>query len=193
MIALLALSTFTLDCAVAQGEKGPVVSEAWLKTQVRWANTLFAPHGQAFALRRSALAAKHADLKVRRDRDALGPLTKGRVINCFIVKSLIDVHTPPLPRQGVHWRGKRKGKRVHYVIVAANAGPTVLAHELGHFFGNRKHPKTPGNIMSYNRVGRDPFFDAKQGRTIRRFSARFRGSGELRVFKAAKRGAPTHR
>ncbi len=69
------------------------------------------------------------------------------------------------------------------MILAAYAGKTVLAHELGHFFGNRTHPKTPGNIMSYDRGQMPPFFDAGQLRKIARFLRAFLRSRELRPVK----------
>ena len=128
------------------------------------------------------LPAKHAHLVTRADRTALADEMKPKVVNCFVVGTLMDIHTPGLACQGVHWRPrghKKAPSGAHYVIVAAYAGKTVLAHELGHFFGNRTHPKTKDNIMSYNRGDQPPFFDAGQLKKIGRFLRRFLRSGEL--------------
>ena len=51
--------------------------------------------------------------------------------------------------------------------------------QLGHFFGNRVHPETPGNIMSYNRGDDVPFFDEDQIDRIHMFTRRFLRTREL--------------
>jgi hypothetical protein len=178
-VVLLAATVVPIECAVVEG----VVDDAWLDAQVLAANRIFEPAKLRFVRRpKRTLPAKHAHLVTRADRTALGDEMKPKVVNCFIVGTLMDIHTAGRPRQGVHWRprGHKKTPRgAHYVIVAAYAGKTVLAHELGHFFGNRVHPKTKGNIMSYNRGDQPPFFDAGQLKKIGRFLRRFLRSGEL--------------
>ena len=62
----------------------------------------------------------------------------------------------------------------------------TLAHELGHFFGNRRHSDTPGNIMSYLRGADRPVFDAAQARILKRFLRKFVKSGELTVLPAPR-------
>ncbi len=102
------------------------------------------------------------------------------VINWFAVQSLRDVDDPSRMRSGVHWRpATRPG--AHLVIVSARADSDVLAHELGHFFGNRRHPDVPGNIMSYRETppGTLPFFGDTQKRRIRRFARRFLQTREI--------------
>ena len=79
---------------------------------------------------------------------------------------------------GVHWR-TRGSHRVHFVIVAADAWPTTLAHELGHFFGN-PHTRSSGNLMSYEGRSESSAFDAAQGRRIAAHLRRFLRSGEIR-------------
>ncbi|MCA9559673.1 MAG: hypothetical protein KC583_14050, partial [Myxococcales bacterium] len=96
---------------------------------------------------------------------------------------LEDIHEPGRVRRGVHWRPRRPTGS-HLVIVAAYSGENVLAHELGHFFGNPKHSATPGNLMSYTRADGLPTLDAGQIRRVRAHVRRFLKSGEL------KRAAP---
>ena len=78
----------------------------------------------------SDLPATAAHLRTRADRSALAPLVTGRVIHVFVTGQLDNVDDDA-PVYGVTWRaGTRK-----FVILAANAHPIVLAHELGHVFG----------------------------------------------------------
>ena len=141
-------------------------ARAPVDTRVAVANQIFAPADVAFTIAATrTLDARHADLVSREDRDALGAYVTPRAIHVFVVRSLMDVDTPPLPRRGVHWRDRgRRG--VRYVIVIADAGESVLAHELGHYFGN-PHSDVPGNVMSYTRGEGIPFFDARQIARIR--------------------------
>jgi hypothetical protein len=141
-------------------------ARASVDTRVAVANQIFAPADVAFAVQEVVpLDARHADLVSREDRDALGAYVTPRTIHVFVVRSLMDVDTPPLARRGVHWRDRgRRG--VRYVIVIAEAGESVLAHELGHYFGNA-HSDVPGNVMSYTRAEGLPFFDAPQIARIR--------------------------
>lgn len=171
--------TLPLRFAVAELEGEHVAERPWIDDQVEWANRIFEPAGVSFeTVRTETLPAEHARLETRRDRHALGARMADDVINVFVVASLRDVDDPSRYRMGVHWRPRGyPGK--HLVIVTADAGATVLAHELGHFFGNRRHSGTPGNIMSYERGDGPPFFDAAQIRVIRRHARRFLRTGEL--------------
>lgn len=171
--------------APAEDGQGPAVDDAWIDAQVAQARAIFQTIGIDFyRAGQGPLPASDAMLETRADRNALGRLLKPAVINVFIVRSLRDIHDPSRLRQGVHWRpfGRRKGPKGwvrHQVIVSAYAGQTVLAHELGHFFGHPQHSAVPGNLMSY--LGRDkpPVLDAKQGRRMRRWARRFVRQGEL--------------
>src|SRR5262249_11579326 len=82
-------------------------------------------------------------------------------INVFVVDTLRDVDDPTRMRQGVHWHAPP----AHYVILSRAASPTVLAHELGHFFGNA-HSTTVDNLMSYDRATERSFIDERQARRI---------------------------
>jgi hypothetical protein len=162
--------TFGVAFAVAEEEKAAVATDAWIADQLAAAEKLFAPIGVHFRwTQRKPLAPEHARLESRRDRDALEALLETGVINVFVVASLRDVDDPSLYRMGVCWRRGNEGKP--YLVVSAVARPTVLAHELGHFFGN-PHSKTPNNVMSYDRTGAEVFFDDGQMRTIRVWAKR---------------------
>ncbi len=178
--------TFGLRVFVADVEGEPVVDQAWIDERIGWANRIFEPAGLAFTQQaREGLADEHTDLVSRGDRHALGPLIEGKRIHVFVVRSLADVDIEGNFIRGVHWRSRRGGpgpggNRRHFVILSSIAGPTVLAHELGHFFGN-PHSPTPGNIMSYSRGSGPPFFDAQQLRRIERHQERFVRTEELVV------------
>jgi hypothetical protein len=176
-----AQSTRTLPIAltVAETEGGPVVSEAWIAERMAQADAIFAPAALAFRIReRAAMGAPHVAMEDRSDRHALAEALAPGSINVFVVGSLRDVDDPSRMRQGVHWRSPRVPGS-HYVILSSIAGPSTLAHELGHFFGN-PHSATINNVMSYERDGAvPPFFDAAQLRRIRARARRFLESGEL--------------
>ena len=174
---------FRLHLAVAQNEGQPVVDETWIRAQVSTANRIFEPAGISFRVTlKEALPAAHARLNTRRDRHQLGRFLKPGYINWWAVAALRDVDDPSQFRRGVHWRPRGDfPEGAHFVIVSAIAARTVLAHELGHFFGNRRHSDTPGNIMSYERTDRLPWFDPPQLRIIANHRRRFVESGELQT------------
>jgi hypothetical protein len=155
-----------------------IVDDAWVQTQIDDANRFFAPLGTRFRWTiEKDLAEPHGELHTRADRDALTPLTeKNGVVDVFIVRDLEDVDEPGRFRMGVCWTG-RAGKR--FIVVARSARPTVLAHELGHFFGNQQHSTVVNNLMSYSREPGAVFLDEKQSATIKNFSARFLETGRL--------------
>lgn len=170
-----------LHVTVAQHEGEPAVDAAWVTRQVANANRLFSQHGVRFELtHRREMPGTHARLENRRDRHALGAFIEPGRIDWFVVHSLRDVDEPDRFRQGVHWRprGEQYAPRAHFVITSSIAGPTVLAHELGHYFGNG-HSDVPGNIMSYERGEGPPFFDSTQVARIRFSLRRFLQRGEL--------------
>jgi hypothetical protein len=165
-----AADTFGVSFAIAEEEKRAVQPDAWLEAQLASAEKLFGPIGVHFRWTlKKPLAPEHTHLETRHDRDVLAEQLEPGVINVFIVASLRDVDDPSLMRMGVCWRRGNDGKP--YLVVSATARPTVLAHELGHFFGN-PHSPTPNNVMSYTRTGEDVFFDDAQTRTIRTWAKR---------------------
>ena len=161
------IATFPIAFAVMQKDDGePVREDAWLDEQLAHADDLFGPDGVHFKkTSRRLVGSMYAALETRGDRDALRLQTRPGVINVFVVASLRDVDEKERFRFGVHWRPSQDPKS-RYVILAAGAPPSVLAHELGHYFGN-PHSPTPNNIMSYTRTGAPPFFDDAQLAKIR--------------------------
>lgn len=172
-------TTFALIAHVVGHPKSPVVSEDWLRTQVARANEIFASVQIQFVLTETApLADAHRELVSRSDRHALTQFNRDQVINWYVPETLFDVDEPGRKRMGVHWRPPMFRPK-HFVVTSSYAAPFVLAHELGHFFGNAQHSDVPGNIMSYERTDALPFFDEAQKRIIARHRRRFIKSGEL--------------
>jgi hypothetical protein len=168
-----------IHVGVATSNGDPVAPRAFLDAIIARANRVFAPAGLSFELEDiRRIEGKYTHLRTRRDRHALTAELRPEVINVFVVESLVDVDDRTRMRHGVHWRPDGTRSPVHYVIVRAGAVPEVLAHELGHYFGNHRHSEVPGNIMSYVH-GSEPFFDERQVGIIHRHVARFLRSGEL--------------
>jgi hypothetical protein len=174
-----AFPPFPLAVAIAEENGAPVVTDVWLTEEIAQANTIFAPSGVSFVLRtRTVLDARFTHLETRADRHALGEVLSPSLVNVFVVGSLRDVDDPTLMRRGVHWRPATI-PGAHFVVVASIAGPDVLAHELGHFFGN-PHSDTPNDVMSYLRDGTvTPFFERPELGQIRRHARRFRARAEI--------------
>lgn len=147
------------------------VSGEWVEAQIAEANRLFGPLGTRFRWTKDReLADAHREMHTRKDRDALAKLSEGPVIDLFLVHALEDVDEPGRMRRGVCWTGPG-GRR--YLVMSKIAGESVLAHELGHFFGN-PHSTVVNNVMSYAHDGAAlPFFDDAQAAIIRAFSTRF--------------------
>jgi hypothetical protein len=170
--AARAEDTFGLAIAVAEEDRAEVQPEAWIFDQIASAQKLFAKVGIHFrwTIKKPL---KRTRLETRADRDALASELEPSVINVFVVASLRDVDDPDRFRMGVCWR---RGDGKPYIIVSATARPTVLAHELGHFFGNG-HSTVPNNVMSYIRTDAEVFFDANQIGVIRRTAAQHKAGG----------------
>jgi len=178
--------TFPISISVVVEDGAPARDDAWIASQIDDANELYGPLGVRFrwTLRRQIPAA-HAQLHTRSDRDALAPLVvENNVIDVFVVAALEDVDEPGRYRKGVAWTSRPNGKR--FLILSAEAPRTVLAHELGHFFGNG-HTVVADNLMSYVRTaGGTVFLDESQIERIHLFSERFLASGRLRALGAAR-------
>lgn len=161
------------------GAVPPIVDDTFVAAQLAAANEVFAEHHVRFVehVPSRALPPTARRLETRGDRDALAASMVGAVVNVFFVESLRDVDDPSRYRMGVCWR-KLADTSKRYVIVAASAAPTVLAHELGHFLGNG-HSTVKNNLMSYDRDGGAVFLDAAQGRTARATARRLIAAGAL--------------
>lgn len=170
--------TFGISFAIARENGARIVDAAWLESQVRDANGFFKPLGVDFRWTlEKELPEPHGEMHSRADRDALGPLMEKQVIDVFVVRELEDVDEPGRYRMGVCWTGKEQRR---YIVLSRSARPTVLAHELGHFFGNHQHSTVTNNLMSYSRdPGGTVFLDDKQIATIKRFTADFLSAKRL--------------
>jgi hypothetical protein len=166
---------------VAQNSEHRVAIEPFIASQLRHANEALAPTGVLFVDGgHEALAPEHAVLVTRADRDALLVSVKPGAVHCMVVAKLMDVDEPGRERRGVHWY--RAGtSRPHMIILSSLAGDYVLAHELGHFFGNPAHSQQPGNLMSYLPGVLPPFLTEAQQRRVRRSLAEMQRSAELPV------------
>ncbi|QQR88966.1 MAG: hypothetical protein IPJ88_12150 [Myxococcales bacterium] len=173
------LTVVPVAVAVAQEGGKAVADKPWLEQRIAVANALFSAHGLKFKLISiKTLPARHSRLLSRDDRDALGVYVKKGVLNLFVVAYSKDVDDPSQKRRGVHWH-QRSATNKHFVILANYSSPTVLAHELGHFFGNPKHSDVPDNLMSYTRRGGKLFLDQEQSRRIRESLKRYLSTAEL--------------
>jgi hypothetical protein len=170
-------TTFSLRVSIAVDEAGkPVAGAEWLAAEIDSAEALFAPFGVRFAKAPGdPLDVRLAHMETRADRNALASHATPHVIDVFVVDSLRDVDDPSRMRRGVHWHAP---SGAHYLILVASAPVTVLAHELGHYFGN-PHSPVLDNVMSYERSGAPVFFDADQGKRIAARARAYVGSGEL--------------
>lgn len=161
--------TFGLAIAIAHKTND---DQAWLDAQIAKANDLFATAGVRFRWTiEKALGDAHAEMHSKDDRDALSALGEPTgFVDVFVVDVLEDVDEPGRLRRGVVWTHKPDGKR--YVVLARGSAIGVLAHELGHFFGN-PHVPVADNLMSYERTGAPVFLDDGQYARIRTFASRF--------------------
>jgi hypothetical protein len=155
------------------------VGDAFVTEQREAAQRVFGGLGLRFVeVGRAPLPARHASLRSRADRDALGRFVRPGAIHCMVVSELMDVDEPGRVRRGVHWRVRKDAAR-HFVIVSAISGPYVLAHELGHFLGNQAHSDVRDNLMSYDQSGVVPVLSPLQVNIVQTTLAGMFASGEL--------------
>ncbi len=169
---------FGLSIAIASENGQHVRDDAWSQSQIASANELFARSDVSFRwTHQKELPAALTEMHERKDRDALGEFADvKKTIDLFLVAKLEDVDEPGRYRKGVAWTRKADGRR--YVILSAEAPDKVLAHELGHFFGN-PHTTVPDNLMSYLRTGGTVSFSTDQIDVITSFSKNFSATGRL--------------
>jgi hypothetical protein len=164
---------------VAQRDGEDVAPASFIAEQLAAANTIYRPLGiELVDAERVPLAATHAEVITRDDRDTLERYVRTGAVHCFIVAKLMDVDEPGRERRGVHWH-PRPRPQDSFLIVSKISKPYVLAHELGHLLGNPEHSKTPGNLMSYAWTVDPPFLDAAQIQRVRSALAGLLKSGKL--------------
>lgn len=131
---------------VAVDDRGELVAPFdWITKQLASANEQFAAIDVGFeVVERGVVPAFAARIENREERDQLGTLIEGPVIDVFVTGQLDDVDEPGAFIFGVAWR---RGTRKFVIISAPHAWSRVLAHELGHVFG-LPHSKEPISIMN---------------------------------------------
>lgn len=173
--------TFGVAFHVAEPEGVPVRDDAWIDAQLAEAERLFGPEGVHFrwVVRTIGKPGKgRVDVETREDRDAFADGLEPRLVNVFVVRSLMDVDEPGRVRRGVTWTQRKDRRR--YIVLSSISMPSVLAHELGHFFGNG-HTTVVDNLMSYERGGGVVFLSAEQKSRIAEVATRFATTGFLDV------------
>ena len=164
---------------VTQQDGQAVAPPSFIAGQLAAANEIFEPLGIELVDReRLPLPGGPAELITRADRDALARHVRKGAIHVFVVAKLMDVDEAGRERRGVHWR-PRVAPRLSFVIVSRISASYVLAHELGHFFGNREHSDAPGDLMSYTRADGPPFLDDTQIRRVQSRLATVLRTGRL--------------
>lgn len=164
---------------VAQRDGAAVAPDSFIREQLAAANSIYGPLGiELVDVERVPLGAEHADMVSRSDRDALARYVEKGAVHVFIVARLMDVDEPGRERRGVHWH-PRPSPRDSYLIVSQISGRYVLAHELGHMFGNPEHSQVPGNLMCYTRAEGVPFLDDSQIRRVRKALAALLKEGRI--------------
>lgn len=124
-----------LQLHIAADDHGKVVSDDFVAEQLAGANKHFKPLDVGFQIVGiDALPPSAVHIETRTGRDELATdRLGGKLIHVFIVGQLDDVDDDERIDFGVTWHTRHDDRK--YVIVAAQALPRTLAHELGHFFG----------------------------------------------------------
>lgn len=174
---------FPVDIAVTSDEGHEVVDRAWIDKEIAAAEHVFGPigvHVRAESVR--PLGPELARIEDPRMRDRFAPLVTAHRIQIFVVRSLRDNVEVGVYRGGVTWDSvpsAQNGPTRRFVLLAATAAESSLAHELGHFFGLRPHSAVKNNLMSYDRDDALVFLDPSQQAIVQATSRALRASGSL--------------
>jgi hypothetical protein len=144
----------------------PVRPRAWVDTHLRAAAEVLGRHGITLQPRVEEFQPERCDLEGRAQRDAMARhVTMDGHATVLVVRRVPDLAVPDHDLMGVHWSaggGARTLVGRRYVLLAAKARGTVLAHELCHYFG-LPHYRRGGNLMTpgpsdpvWRRRGRKP-------------------------------------
>lgn len=141
-----------LFVTIEDGE--PVQTPAWMAGELDHANELFASIGVGFELDTVGFVGEQwAHVHSRLDRDRLGRRQrKPGFVHVFLVRQLDDVDIEGNLLYGVHWRDRGDTSRRWIVLSERDSSSTVLAHEMGHYFG-LPHSRYDVSIM--NKAPRD--------------------------------------
>jgi hypothetical protein len=141
---------FGIQLHVATDDTGLVVAPHWVAAELAEANRHFAAIDVGFTVvGADALPSTAVHVVTRKDRDAIAVDHLGRtIVDVFLIGKLEDVDDPGAPVHGVTWHAHA----TKYVIVASDAFPRTLTHELGHVFGL---PHSTYAISIMNKTPRD--------------------------------------
>jgi hypothetical protein len=141
---------FGIRLHVAADDTGLVVAPDWVAAELAEANRHFAAIDVGFTVvGADALPATAVHIVTRKDRDAIAVDHLERaIVDVFLIGKLEDVDDPGKPVYGVTWHAHD----TKYIIVASDAFPRTLAHELGHVFGL---PHSTYAISIMNKAPRD--------------------------------------
>ncbi len=172
---------FPVDVAVTSDENGAVVDRAWIDAEMGLAERLYGPLGVHVRIDHvRPLGAELARIEDPRMRDRFALLVTAHEIQVFVVRSLRDSEVVGMYRNGVTWDSRTTPSR-RYIILAATAAQSSLAHELGHFFGIQPHSNVKNNVMSYDREDALVFLDAGQQSIVKVTTRALHTSGALDV------------
>ena len=182
---------FPVDVAVTQDEKGAVVDRAWIDAELALAERVFGPLGIHFGIDHTRdLGTELARIEDPRNRDRFAPLVTAHQVQVFIVRSLRDNEQVGVYRKGVTWDSRTTPSR-RYIILSADASPSSLAHEFGHYFGLLAHSPVKNNLMSYDRDDALVFLDAGQQSVVKATARVQRTSHALDVLRWIQGGSVT--
>jgi hypothetical protein len=134
--------------APASAPLQPVRPRTWALGLVQAANEVLEPHGVTLVPTVEEFEPERCELEGRAQRDAVARhVTMDGHASVVVVRRIPDLAVADYDLQGVHWRSSGALSSRHYVLLAAKARGTVLAHELGHYFG-LPHYKRGGNLMT---------------------------------------------